>query len=188
MRNEIWRPVLDYEGLYEVSSFGRVRSFDKHVKNGSPIGRTISSRVLRTPLNGQGRRTVVLYKNGTKKSRNVYKIVAEAFLGACPSGMIVRHKNGDCTDDMSCNLIYGTHKENTHDRIAHGAMFYGENVHNAKLTASHVAEIRDIHKFRCPVHGTMALASFYGVSPSTISAVLHKKNWKHQAIDYESTK
>lgn len=186
MKNEIWKFVAGYEGLYEVSNMGRVRSMKRLARNGKPI----AERILKTPLNSQKRRLVSLYKNQKSKSFHPYNLVASAFMGVKPYGYIVCHKNGDRTDDRLANLYYGTHKQNTNDRIAHNTMFYGDRVHNAKLTNEQVNEVRSRYKFRCKNNGTMALAKIYGVSPSTISAVMSGQNWssiqherQHQAED-----
>lgn len=184
MENEVWLPVFGYEDFYEVSSLGRVRSKDRWVSNGSKRGRLIQGRILKTPLNSQGRRMVTLYINQRGRSLHPYQLVARAFLGPCPIGQVVRHMNGDRTDDRISNLGYGTPKQNTADRILHGTMQYGELVHNAKLTNEQVKTIKMRYRFRCRKNGTMALAHEYGVSPSTVSAIMSGQNWS-TPIAYE---
>lgn len=158
---ETWHDVKGYEGLYRVSDMGNVYS----VRRG---------KLLKTPTNSQNRRTVTLYKNG-KKHFSVYRLVAAAFL---EGDGIVRHLNGDSLDDRLENLSYGTHKQNTHDRIAHGTMFYGEDVHNSKFSNSDIVHIRKVHTPNCTKYGTTALAKKYGVALSTISSIVHGRNWK----------
>lgn len=178
MENEIWKAIPNYEGLYDASNQGRIRSLTHYAKN----GRKFPGKILKGSINSTGRPLVILYKGAKKKTENVHRLVALAFMGVS-DGLIVRHLNGNMTDNKLKNLSYGTPKQNSADRIKHGTMHYGEKVHNAKLTNAQVIEIRRVHKFRCYTNGTMALAKKYKVSPSTISAILHGQNWS--SIDFE---
>jgi len=105
-----WRPVVGYEGRYEVSDDGQVRSFVR-----SPEG-----RLLKPWVSGLGHKKVALHKNGRQKSHWVHQLVAAAFIGPKPKSKEVRHMNGDGGDNRVNNLRYGTPSENNFDRVKHG--------------------------------------------------------------------
>lgn len=107
---EAWKPVLGYEGLYEISNLGRTQSFH---------GR--QPRILRPAIAGKGGYPMVnLARNGVNKSRTVHSLVAEAFIGPRPDGMEVRHKDGQPTNCRASNLTYGTSGDNNLDQVEHG--------------------------------------------------------------------
>lgn len=117
-----WLPAVGYEGFYEVSDTGRVRSLDRlEVITGSRSGvRTRRGRVLRSFPFRDGYLFVRLSRDGRSVSRSVHSLVLEAFTGLCPAGMECRHLNGDRQDDRAENLAWGTESQNTLDQVAHG--------------------------------------------------------------------
>lgn len=118
---EQWRTVVGYEGLYEVSNQGRVRSLDRviHQANGD---RHVQGRVLRQTPRKEGHLQVEVRTSGreTRRAAKVHQLVAEAFHGPRPPGMVCRHLNGDPTDNRPENLRWGTHRENALDTTRHG--------------------------------------------------------------------
>ena len=115
-----WKPVNGYEGIYEVSSHGRVRSVGRNVTYSSGQVRRYKGKVRRTPLNQDGYPRVNLSHQGEDKTRTVHSLVAEAFIGARPEGTQVCHSDGDPTNNHLDNLRYGTPSDNTLDRVKHG--------------------------------------------------------------------
>lgn len=80
MKKEYWKPVVGYEGLYEVSNWGRVKSFDTYRKGKNGSVRLCKGRILKPKTNKDGYLHVVLCKNGKRKTCLVHRITAEAFL------------------------------------------------------------------------------------------------------------
>ena len=118
--DEEWRPVVDWEGLYEVSGLGRVRSLDRFVNNGNG-GFLKPGRVLAGSRDAKdGRRRVGLMLDGRLKMRTVATLVLEAFIGPRPPGMDGLHSNGDATDDRPANLRWGSVSDNLRDSVQHG--------------------------------------------------------------------
>lgn len=111
-----WRPVAGYEGYYEVSSDGQVRSAMR--RKGSKGG------VLKAGTTKAGYKLVSLWRDGKGLSCNVHRLVAAAFLGPCPPGMEVRHLDGDPTNNDVANLRYGTGSENCQDITRHGRNYW----------------------------------------------------------------
>lgn len=111
---EKWKPVKGYEGLYEVSSFGAVRSLDRSVKHKYGLGYRIKNfkgRILKKGshkgFNKHPRNLVVLCKDGKTKPKYVSQLVAETFLNHVPNGrwgIIVKRVNPDINDDGIGNI------------------------------------------------------------------------------------
>lgn len=109
---EEWRPVLGWEGLYEVSNHARIRSLRR---------KGVRGQVLKPQTNRGGYQTVNLYDRPYHfKCRTVHSVVAEAFIGPRPTGHHVRHLDGDQTNNLPGNLAYGTPRENNLDVVRHG--------------------------------------------------------------------
>lgn len=97
---EIWKPVIGYEGLYEVSNLGNVKSL-------------IRRKILKPIKNGCGYLKVELCKEGKRKKIYVHRLVYSAFNGDIPTGLEVNHINDkEKTDNRLCNLNLMSHKEN----------------------------------------------------------------------------
>lgn len=111
---EIWKDVPDYEGLYQVSNLGRVRSVPKcWINNGRLIcNKNYKLLALNTLVNGYIK--VGLHKNNQEKKISVHQLVAMAFLGHTPCGMnlVVDHKNDIKTDNRVENLQIVSHRFN----------------------------------------------------------------------------
>ena len=118
--DERWKPITGYEGIYEVSSHGRVRSLDRTVTHSNGRVCRYKGKVRRTPLNQNGYPRVNLSHQGEDKTRTVHSLVAEAFIGARSEGMEVCHNDGDPTNNHLDNLRYGTPSDNTLDKVRHG--------------------------------------------------------------------
>jgi hypothetical protein len=115
---EKWRPVPGYEGMYEVSDLGQVRSLDRVIVNNIHGGMWVRpGRILKPWMHSRGYPWVTLA--GQKKFA-IHRLVLLAFVGPIPKGMIVRHLNDIKTDNRLVNLRYGTHLENSFDIITNG--------------------------------------------------------------------
>lgn len=114
---ERWLPVVGYEGIYEVSDAGSVRSLDRV----GVRGHRYRGRPLAPAVGVNGYPAVSLRDHyGRKLTRTVHRMVVEAFCGPIPEGLEVRHRNGIRTDSRLRNLHLGTRSENMLDRRDHG--------------------------------------------------------------------
>lgn len=118
---EFWLPAPGYEGLYEVSDIGNVKSMPRLVirGNGNPL--PVRGRILKICVCTVGYPVVVLCGRGAPKSTMVHRIVAEAFLGPQPHGMEVDHRNGKRDDNRAVNLRWVTRAENIKNRFPYEA-------------------------------------------------------------------
>lgn len=120
---EEWKPVVGYEGSYEVSRSGLVRSVPRtvHRRNGSPM--KLQGRVLRPYTDWKGYELVNLLNMGAGKTTRVHRIVLAAFVGPCPEGHEALHRDGNPSNNRLENLRWGTSLENMADKVKHGTMF-----------------------------------------------------------------
>lgn len=118
---EVWKPVPGYEGLYEVSDEGRVRSLDRDVTQTSRRGALYTLRkkgkLLRPGRMPSGHLSVAL---GRGNSQCVHRLVLLAFVGPAPDKHECCHNNGNPADNRLENLRWGTRSENIKDAIRHG--------------------------------------------------------------------
>lgn len=113
---ERWRPVVGYEGIYEVSDQGRVRSVSRLTSHGRQRAGTLL-RALNTP---KGYLVVNLSRSNRICQQLVHRLVLKAFCGEPPDGMEALHGDGDPSNNTLANLRWGTHSENQADQVAHG--------------------------------------------------------------------
>lgn len=113
---EEWLEIRGYEGFYEVSNQGRVRSVDRIDSRGWQR----RGRVLRLWLNACGYRSVNLCKGGNQRTRMVHQLVLEAFVGPRPEGWDSCHNDGDLANNSLANLRYDTKSGNMRDKVRHG--------------------------------------------------------------------
>jgi hypothetical protein len=110
-----WRPVVGWEGLYEVSDGGEARSLPRVIIRSDGRRQPLRGRVLKPAVDRDGYQRVHI---GVK--RGVHQLVVEAFIGPCPPGLEIRHLDGNPANNALSNLRYGTRSENGMDRVRHG--------------------------------------------------------------------
>jgi len=165
---EQWRPVERYEGVYEVSNLGRVRRIGKATG-------AITGHLLATVPIAQGYLRCHLSKNNHSKTVRLHQIVASAFLGLCPEGYEINHKDGDKTNCCRSNLEYLTHRENQAQAIIKGLYKRGMKLPQAKLTDETVREIRHLRG----VVSQRQLSKRFNVSQPLIKEVQLGRIWTH---------
>lgn len=157
-----WRPIAGF--AYEVSDTGQVR------RNGKP-------RPLRQHPDKDGYLTVILFRDGSRHRRMVSHLVATAFVGPRPPGLVCAHNDGDLANNRAENLKWCTQLENVADKERHGTIAKGERTGHAKLTAQKVRLIRSGYAGR---RGEiMTIARRHGISHVAVSALLRNRTWNH---------
>jgi hypothetical protein len=184
---EIWKPVVGYEGLYDVSNMGRVRSYFisdcllKGKRGFHTKTKKCPQRVLSNRMTSYGYHSVRLSKKGIAPvNRNVHSLVLNAFVGPCPTKYECCHKNNIKTDNRVENLCWGTHLHNSKD---YGTQAFGEKSGRHKLTYSNVVAIRNM---RNSGYTQREIGDFFGVHNSVICLIFQNKIWNHP--DLERTK
>lgn len=161
---EQWRPVVGYEGIYEVSSLGRVK-------------RIVPTERMKKPTkNSRGYLLVVLFKDSVGKMIYVHALVARAFIGSRPTpGHEVNHKNAIKTVNHADNLEYLTKKENMQHSVMMGCHEIGTRNHAAKLNP---AKVRRIRKWLAKGRSMESIGKMFGVAGSTIREIKLGVCWK----------
>lgn len=137
---ERWRDIIGFEGLYQVSNLGRVRSLDRVIGSDKRSNQTRKGRILK-PAKGNkfGHLKVNLWRNNNSNRVWLHRLVAEAFIGPCPDGQEVRHGPNGLTDNSIFNLSYGTRQDNNLDKRRDGT-------HNGKpVRRSDGIEFMNLH-------------------------------------------
>lgn len=169
MVNEQWKDIVGYEGLYQVSDMGRVKSLPRQ---------TTSGIILKSAIRHEsGHLGVTLCKNGKRKTYCVHQLILITFVGFCPNGMECCHNNGIKTDNRLNNLRYDTHSNNILDSVKHGTHVdsKGEKHGSSKLTEQQVKEIREL-----AISGEYTpkmIAKMFEISPKTVSNIKLRKRW-----------
>lgn len=158
--DEKWLPVNGYEGLYEISSLGRVRG---------------KSGVIKLGVDRKGYVIVSLSKKSSPKKRYVAKLVLETFVGPRPMGHVVCHGPAGKTDNSVSNLCWGTWSKNMgDDRVRDGVSNRGERNGMSKLTEIDVKFIRHWLKSGFDYK---QIAKVFGVSRQTVSGIKFGHRW-----------
>ena len=172
LEGEIWRWIRGYEGLYQISNFGRVKSF--------PRNTTSKIQIIKPLLSRSGYLYVGLRKQGTKRLRfKLHRLVSQAFIENPENKQTVNHKDGDKFNNYVDNLEWATQDENNQHAIDTGLQKSGANRNTAKLTNEQVKYIRENYIPRDSEFGGAALARKFNVKSSTVQNVIHGKNYKN---------
>ncbi len=187
---EIWKDIPDFIG-YQVSSFGRVRSFlPKRGRFSSHLVKFPNTPKILIPLlrgsNRKGKNfyyyfvTLAKYEKGKRirVSQAIHRLVLTTFIGKPPSLDLTvcqtRHVNGNRLDNHVENLCWGSAEENAKDRIRHNTQIYGERVHFSKLCMSDVIKIR---KLRISGIKVKEIAVKFNICDGSVYNIISKKTW-----------
>lgn len=170
---EIWKPVVGYEGLYDVSDQGRVRSLDRVITHVTGRTQFCRGRLLKFNLTTSGYYAVRITK---ARPRQVHDLVAEAFLGPKPAGYYVCHNDSNKTNNLPGNLRYDTPQSNQYDRRGNGTHHQGSQMPWAKLTE---ADIPGIRKMLAAGSTCEDIGPSYGVTPGAIRHIMNGRSWVH---------
>jgi len=157
---ENWLNVVDFEGIYEVSNFGNIRS-------------SKNKQLKKITIDSNGRPYLGLWKNNKQKIVRPHKLVLEAFVGKAPQGMECCHNDGNQQNNRLENLRWDTPKNNHADKLKHGTSNTGERCNWAKLTKAKVISIR------ADIRTQKEIATEYGVQQSQISRIKNGVRWIH---------
>lgn len=165
MNHEIWRDVPGFEGKYQVSNLGRVKSLDRI----DSIGRRRTGVLLKPWKERNGYRLVSIMSGDKQRRYYVHRLVAETFIGPLPDGYEVNHKDEDKTNNTAGNLEYLTHKDNIN---------YGTA--NERRSKPVIAILDDGQTER---YASMTAAGkAFGVDRTTIREAIHKSRKKHDRM------
>lgn len=148
---EIWKDIEDYEGLYQVSNFGRIK-------------RVTTGRILKGGKNKDGYLLVRLYKNSIGSTKGIHRLVAKVFIPNPENKPEINHIDEDKTNNKVSNLEWMTAKENTNHGTRNGRMSRSKSI---PIIATNI-KTGESHEF----YGTNECARQLGLSPGSICKCL----------------
>ncbi len=177
---EFWKDIEGFEGTYQVSSLGRVKSLKRLTKEYPKKG--LRERIIKSSKTRTGYYIHQLCLNGIIKTETIHRLVAKAFIQNPENKPEVNHKFGIKSDNRFHQLEWSTCSENKRHAYKIGLMTpknnLGEKNGNCKINESSVREIRRL--WSMDNHPTLKqLADQFKVSDSAIFAITSHQNWKH---------
>lgn len=187
---EIWKPIAGFEGRYEVSSLGRVKSlaFERPHSNRSGVCKC-KEKIRKSSLMPNGYMHIVLCSDKKSQQFYVHRLVAAAFLPKREGATQVNHKNGVRDDNRLENIEWVTPGENlTHKyrvlKTPHPRNNLGKTGANNMLSIP--IDVYDLNgNFLYQHTGIEDLARKIGCSPCTISAVIHGRITRYRNITFK---
>lgn len=170
---EIWKPLSRFRNLVEASNLGGIRTIDREVKSRGGT-RIVKGRLLKFRRHPWGYLWCEFMIDGERYAEFAHRLVAEAFIGSCPSGHYVLHGDNNPKNNSIKNLRYGTPTENCADKLIHGTQPTGERI------AWHILKEKDVEKIRCRRADGEKLADIakdYNISEVYVWGICTGKKW-----------
>lgn len=177
-----WKDVPGFEGYYQASPIGQIRSVDRIIPVASSrqslggYSRVVSGKVLNSSSQKSRYPSVSLWKDHKLSQFQVGRLILTTFVGPCPDGMECCHNDGNPKNSSLENLRWDTPKANNADKKVHGTHLQGSQLKWAKLTEEDVIRIREMHA--CGMK-QKDIGEAYGVLQNTISRIVMKRRWAH---------
>ena len=165
---EIWRDIVNYEGLYQVSNLSRVKSFYGN-----------KPRILKHHIDIDGYAVVSLSRNAQDRVFGVHVLVAQAFIDNPDNKPLVHHQDSSRLHSCVWNLEWVTVSENAQYAVISGSRKTGSESSCAKLTAEQAEDVLRLYVKGNREFGCRGLAKKFGVHPMTINNIIHGKTYKN---------
>lgn len=194
---EVWKDIPGFEGLYQASNLGSVRSLDRKVfqlnKGLYPCVRSLKGKILKPLDNGNG----YLYVHIGEGKKAIHRLILNTFSPNKESSKLhVNHKDFNKSNNKISNLEWVTCQQNNKHLLENKRVNFtkGENSHKSKLTNKDVIEIKkmlienewyknNISKNRLGKPSKKEIADKFNISSSVISQISKNKIWKHIQIE-----
>ena len=179
MENEIWKDVEEFENLYEISNFGRLRNKPRKVNSvlGNKGFRIIASKIKPAQDNGRGYKQFYVQINRKRILQYAHRLVAKYFLSNIDNLPEVNHIDGDKSNNHVSNLEWVTLQENRNHAVNSGLIPNGEKHHLAKLSKKQVIILRRLYKIN-PKFNRKSVCEKLNMSQSQVSTIIHGHQWK----------
>lgn len=164
---EVWKPIINFEGLYEISNFGRVKSLGNNKYK--------VDKIIKHCISKNGYAYCTLWINCKQKKYKIHRLIAIHFIPNPENKPFINHIDSNRMNNSIENLEWCTQKENIHHAINNGRMdFNGEKNPSAKLNKSDVYNIKKLHNNLVSIKD---LSTKYSVSDVSIRNIINDKTW-----------
>lgn len=168
IKNEIWKNIQGYEGYYQISNYGKVKSlkFNKE-------------KILKPGLTSNGYLQITLFKNNKRKKFMIHRLVGEYFIPNPKNKPEIDHEFGDKIDNYYRHLKWVTSSENSKNayKIKLRKPTHGEINGQSKLTKKQVLEIRNMYQKNKITYEK--IAKLYNISFQHVGDIINKRRWRH---------
>lgn len=196
MINKIWKDIKGYEGLYQISNLGIIKSLNRAVNSrldneGNPIMNIRKGRFLKQTINNQGYYRIILYKSSISKSYFIHKLLGIHFIDNPDNKDVVNHIDGNPSNNKLSNLEWATYSEDKQHAVNTGLIHSGGNNYNAKSINQYTLNGIFIKTWE----SMMDIKRDLGIDNRYVSAVCRNKQktacgfkWKYNIKDKEDGK
>ena len=182
---EVWKDIEGYEGKYQVSNLGRVRSLDRYPLFKDGRKRLLKGQVLKPVKDHNGRLYVKLSNNeNVRRNKSIPRMVATAFLGSPEDALLeVNHIDGNPLNNHIKNLEWTTRQENMKHAFDNDLFRTGEDSPHKKVL---ISDVEDIFKLKfIESKSNKEIATIYHVSRQTIDSIIKGESWQFKKdLDY----
>lgn len=183
--NEVWKPVKGYEGLYEVSNLGNVRSVDRHVMNGNRCC-LLKGKPRKPYFISTGYLMADLFKNGQGKKYLIHRLVAEAFIPNPENLPCIDHINTIKTDNRVENLRWCSNKENMNNPLTREHI--NIKIRSEEVQEKRLATIRKNQSYHCEIPVYYIDEDGSKISFKSMSEAQRQTNVHHSCISLSINK
>jgi DNA-binding transcriptional regulator YiaG len=172
---EVWKDINGYEGYYQVSSLGRVKSVKRMVNHNYGGLKIVNERVMSQRTAKY--KNLMLCKEGEERIFWVHRLVAESFIENPDNKPEVNHKDANCHNNNVDNLEWATRAENQIHAVQHDLFKtkYGKNPYKNRDLAATFTEIRSLYKEKGVRQ--KEIAKTFSIDQSTVSRIFNNKRW-----------
>ena len=172
---ENWLPIPGYEGFYEASDLGRIRSVDRTISPKGGPTYLCKGKIISTKFVENEKRVVInLWKENKQKQFRLHKLIMLTFVGPRPEGMDICHYDGNAQNNRLDNLRYDTRSANIQDAIRHGTSTRGDNNGRSVLNSKMVMAMRLMRK---QGHTVKSISNHFDVKYQTAVSAINGENW-----------
>ena len=177
MINETWRDIKGYEGLYAISSTGRVKRLARNRIIATGVNKPLKEKMIKTFKGKHGYIHVNLWKNGQMKQHRIHRLIMLAHTEKPQNKNVINHIDGDKTNNILENLEWCTPKENSHHAYTTGLAKGKQGIENSqgRLTSKEIIAIRELYstgKFT-----QKELSERFEISTGHVSDIINRKRW-----------
>ena len=178
---EVWKDIQGYEGIYQISNYGRVLSLYRQVRCRGGAHRGKEQSLLKPCEDSAGYLLVVLSDKGVKKSHRIHRLIATGFISNSYNYKCVNHIDGNKTNNSIDNLEWCTHLHNNVHALNTGlrVSLKGEDAVTSKLTDKKVLGIKFLLGESIPIR---KIAALFSISQTSVFCIKSGKTWRHVGV------